>query len=446
LQHKQNMIAFPEEDELITQAKEASKGSFAPMSGFSVGAAVLVQDTKGNCRIYKGSNYETQNYRSVCAEKHSLQSAHLDCSIQDSLSPKFLAIAIYSPNSADFIVPCGDCRQALFEQNPEMKVICLDNKGNKQEYLAKDLLPNGFRLTQAAGKGIESPLLEYIVHYPVFAGKLELLAGIEGLITVGSPARAEKLAKFLRAGSQLGPAIIDEYCHLASKSTDREYSLFTAHWPEKNLKIGIASHGIGASGVEIMLAELSALVTLANQESGRKTETTNSPLKAVIRSGTRGTIADVKLGTIGISTTCHSEASSNEPSPELLQTLQACAKQNSDLLSESGPCLSAQFFWSGQGRTSFPLLGKAAAKESENDTYLRSLLKKGIKWIEMEDFYLNHFAQNFGIASASLGVVVAKRYDAELDKFVLSYDKQAKGDFELKPALIALDALYKFLK
>jgi homotetrameric cytidine deaminase len=429
--------------QLISEAKKAAEHSFACLSGFKVGAALLIEDFAGEQHIVKGSNYETQNYRSVCAEKHALQTAHLNHS-QAGNSPKFLKIAIFSPKSSEPIFPCGDCRQALFEQNPNLVVLALGANGSSAEYTAQELLPHGFRLATEAEKfdkkpivteAIEDPLQDYTVHFPVIQSKLSLLKNIQGLIVVGSPIRAAKLARYFRQFKDWETATVSTYCHIVTGETDREYSLFVVEWPKAKFKIGIASHGIGASGVEILLSELSALFAMANHSK-------INPIKAVIRSGTRGTLADVPLGTIALTTKAYNEHSHNFPDAELTNCLRQAAKSSSYLL-EEGSCLSAQFFWSGQGRTPFPMLNKQP--KTQNDDYLRGWMSEGIKWIEMEDYYLNHFAQKYGIASAAVGVAIAKRYDSKTNKFVLSYDSQTKKDRELVPAELALVALKDYL-
>ena len=531
---------------LIEKAKEAAQGSYSPMSGFAVGAALLIEDQNKQKQFVKGTNYETQNYRSVCAEKHALQSAHLNFGHKNQF-PKLVKIAIYSPNSNEPIVPCGDCRQALFEQNPDLNVLCIGANQTYREFKVHELLPFGFRLnlnsTASREKsydpsdlqlneegiylesdfistptpqqneasrlvsghkgvpkeGFESPLSgdlgvlrsilnadthtqpltvpnlqsqnsnifastlrDYIVHLPVIENKLADLVGLESLIVVGSPARAQKLLNYFKQRFSSdsthvssnnvidwGVADILNYCHIVSGNTDREYSLFIIHWPDIDFKVGIASHGIGASGVEIVLSEVSALIALANskymiKDYAQNTNQSKTPLKAVIRSGTRGTISNASLGTIAITTEAFSEQDQILPNSDLTEELENAAKELG-LSVEKGACLSAQFFWSGQGRTPFPLLKQDKdSLDKKNNTYLRSLQTKGIKWIEMEDYYLHHFSLEYGIASASLGLVIAKRYDELTDQFLLSYDSETKKDKELAPAEIALLSLKNF--
>lgn len=505
---------------LIEKAKEAAQGSYSPMSGFAVGAALLIEDQNQNKQFVKGTNYETQNYRSVCAEKHALQSAHLNFGHKNQF-PKLIKIAIYSPNSNEPIVPCGDCRQALFEQNPDLNVLCIGANQTYREFKVHELLPFGFRLNpdsseeqsnkhncshshqalplsnvstvakkdipvepiissevnievvsekitqQNIGKNSDSnifasTLRDYIVHLPVIENKLADLVGLESLIVVGSPARAQKLLNYFKQRFSSdsthvssnnvidwGVADISNYCHIVSGNTDREYSLFIIHWPDIDFKVGIASHGIGASGVEIVLSEVSALIALANskyliKQNAQNTNQSKIPLKAVIRSGTRGTISNASLGTIAITTEAFSEQDQILPNSDLTEELENAAKELG-LSVEKGACLSAQFFWSGQGRTPFPLLRQDKnSLDIKNNAYLRSLQTKGIKWIEMEDYYLHHFSSEYGVASASLGLVVAKRYDELTDQFLLSYDSDTKKDKELAPAEIALLSLKNF--
>jgi cytidine deaminase/uridine phosphorylase len=490
------------------------------MSGFAVGAALLIEDQNQNKQFVKGTNYETQNYRSVCAEKHALQSAHLNFGHKNQF-PKLIKIAIYSPNSNEPIVPCGDCRQALFEQNPDLNVLCIGANQTYREFKVHELLPFGFRLNpdsseeqsnkhncshshqalplsnvstvakkdipvepiissevnievvsekitqQNIGKNSDSnifasTLRDYIVHLPVIENKLADLVGLESLIVVGSPARAQKLLNYFKQRFSSdsthvssnnvidwGVADISNYCHIVSGNTDREYSLFIIHWPDIDFKVGIASHGIGASGVEIVLSEVSALIALANskyliKQNAQNTNQSKIPLKAVIRSGTRGTISNASLGTIAITTEAFSEQDQILPNSDLTEELENAAKELG-LSVEKGACLSAQFFWSGQGRTPFPLLRQDKnSLDIKNNAYLRSLQTKGIKWIEMEDYYLHHFSSEYGVASASLGLVVAKRYDELTDQFLLSYDSDTKKDKELAPAEIALLSLKNF--
>jgi len=41
-------------------------------------------------------------------------------------------------------VPCGPCRQVLYEFNPEMWIVCADLQGNRRVYSLPELLPEPF--------------------------------------------------------------------------------------------------------------------------------------------------------------------------------------------------------------------------------------------------------------------------------------------------------------
>ena len=101
--------------ELICQAQQASKKSYSPYSNFRVGAAIVCDDGS----IFQGTNIENRSYGlTICAERNAVFSAvvagHRNCS----------AIAVYSPDSAYPLPPCGACRQVLSEfAGPECRVI-----------------------------------------------------------------------------------------------------------------------------------------------------------------------------------------------------------------------------------------------------------------------------------------------------------------------------------
>lgn len=132
------------EKKLIEAAKEATKRAYAPYSGFSVGAAVLLE----NGEIISGNNQENAAYPSgLCAERTTVFFANAAYPDQ-----KIEAIAIAAWHKGEFtnnvITPCGACRQVLLETENRfkspMKVMMY---GNDTVYVlgsAKDLLPLSF--------------------------------------------------------------------------------------------------------------------------------------------------------------------------------------------------------------------------------------------------------------------------------------------------------------
>lgn len=125
-------------DELMNNAKEASKNSYSPFSRFAVGAAVYASSGK----IYRGCNVENSSFGlTICAER---------CAIFKAVSEgerELLAVAIYSPNT-DSCYPCGACRQVMYEFQPddyEFDVVT-ENMGELEIKKLSYFLPNGFRI------------------------------------------------------------------------------------------------------------------------------------------------------------------------------------------------------------------------------------------------------------------------------------------------------------
>ena len=99
-----------EEDRRLTDlAKEATRRSYSPYSGFSVGAAALL----ANGATVTGSNQENAAYPSgICAERTTLFYANSQYPDQ---AVKTLAIAARTVSGFidTPIPPCGACRQVL---------------------------------------------------------------------------------------------------------------------------------------------------------------------------------------------------------------------------------------------------------------------------------------------------------------------------------------------
>ena len=124
--------------ELIALAAQARKMSYAPYSGFHVGAALLGKSGK----VYTGCNVENAAYSPTnCAERTALFKA-----VSEG-EREFTAIAIVGGMGEminDFCVPCGVCRQALAEFcGPNFRVV-LGTPENYKAYTLAELLPFSF--------------------------------------------------------------------------------------------------------------------------------------------------------------------------------------------------------------------------------------------------------------------------------------------------------------
>ena len=120
--------------ELLRIANEALKNSYAPYSGYRVGAALFTKTGK----VYTGTNIENASYGlTICAERVALFNA------VNEGEREFIAIAIVSDDPSNPPFPCGACRQVLAEFSPSMEIIV--KKGDEVIIKnLKELLPYSF--------------------------------------------------------------------------------------------------------------------------------------------------------------------------------------------------------------------------------------------------------------------------------------------------------------
>lgn len=120
---------------LYNIADDVKKNAYAPFSNFSVGAALLTESGK----VYTGVNVENSSYGgAICAERTAFVKA-----VSEG-ERKFKAIAVAS--SGGEALPCGICRQFMYEFEPELDVITGVNEDNLRVQKLNELLPEGFRL------------------------------------------------------------------------------------------------------------------------------------------------------------------------------------------------------------------------------------------------------------------------------------------------------------
>ncbi len=130
--------------ELLLSAMETAKNAYAPYSRFKVGAAVRLESGK----IVSGTNVENAAYPSgICAERTALSGAS---SNYPGDKPEAIAVAAIAEQelSQEPVSPCGNCRQAIAEEekrNGKNIRIILGSK-NKIRVIERgsDLLPLQF--------------------------------------------------------------------------------------------------------------------------------------------------------------------------------------------------------------------------------------------------------------------------------------------------------------
>ena len=122
-------------EELLRLAERAALNSYSPYSHFRVGAALECADGT----IFTGCNVENAAYGcSICGERTAMVKAvsegHRD----------FVRLAVTSPDSRDWAMPCGECRQFMAEFNLDMDVIVGRQDGQYIIYKVRELLPYSF--------------------------------------------------------------------------------------------------------------------------------------------------------------------------------------------------------------------------------------------------------------------------------------------------------------
>lgn len=114
--------------------------SYAPYSGFKVGAALLTK----NGEIYTGCNIENAAYTPTnCAERTAFFKA-----VSEGVR-EFQAICIVGGKDGvltEYAAPCGVCRQVMMEFcDPEtFRIILAVDQENYDIFTLKELLPLGF--------------------------------------------------------------------------------------------------------------------------------------------------------------------------------------------------------------------------------------------------------------------------------------------------------------
>ncbi|MDD7740673.1 MAG: cytidine deaminase [Fusicatenibacter sp.] len=126
--------------EMIALAMKQLKFSYAPYSGYKVGAVLLTKEGK----FYTGCNIENAAFTPTnCAERTAFFKA-----ISEG-EKNFSAICIVGGKDGrveEYASPCGVCRQVMMEFcNPDtFQIILAISKEQYEIFSLKELLPKGF--------------------------------------------------------------------------------------------------------------------------------------------------------------------------------------------------------------------------------------------------------------------------------------------------------------
>ncbi|MET7799757.1 cytidine deaminase [Streptomyces decoyicus] len=131
------MSTAPDWEALRRQARDAMSRAYAPYSGYPVGAAALV----GDGRTVTGCNVENASYGlGLCAE------CGLVSALFASGGGRLTAFTCVD-GAGELLVPCGRCRQLLYEHGgPELLV---DTAAGIRPL--SELLPDAFGAGHLAG-------------------------------------------------------------------------------------------------------------------------------------------------------------------------------------------------------------------------------------------------------------------------------------------------------
>ncbi len=117
---------------LIIEAIAAREKAVAPYSNYRVGAALQTSDGT----IIHGCNIESKAYpTTLCAERVAIFSAI------SSGHSRITAMALVTEDGA---MPCGSCRQIMYEFLGDVPIIVSDIHQNYQELTISELLPHPF--------------------------------------------------------------------------------------------------------------------------------------------------------------------------------------------------------------------------------------------------------------------------------------------------------------
>ena len=121
--------------DLYKTALAAAENAYAPFSDFKVGAALLT----GSGKVYTGVNVENSSYGgTICAER----TAFVKAVSEGEREFRAISIAVAGVEA----LPCGICRQFMYEFEPELDVITGKDEENLRVQKLNVLLPEGFRL------------------------------------------------------------------------------------------------------------------------------------------------------------------------------------------------------------------------------------------------------------------------------------------------------------
>jgi cytidine deaminase len=129
---------------LLEAARQVRRNSYSPYSRFPVGAALLAADG----RLFTGVNVENASYGlGTCAERSAVARAIAEG------TRAFRAVAVVGPRDDEPCLPCGSCRQILYEFAPDLHVVVTGDEAGPRVHRLRALLPEAFGSDALRGAG-----------------------------------------------------------------------------------------------------------------------------------------------------------------------------------------------------------------------------------------------------------------------------------------------------
>lgn len=129
---------------LVAYAARAREASYAPYSGYRVGAAIVADDE----RVFFGCNVENASYGlSLCAERTAIASAV-------AAGVKRIVAVVVVTDAELPGMPCGACRQWMAEfGGDDLVVVAANVVGVERRFTLGELLPAAFHLNPRGASG-----------------------------------------------------------------------------------------------------------------------------------------------------------------------------------------------------------------------------------------------------------------------------------------------------
>lgn len=125
--------------DLVSAARAAAEGAYAPYSGFRVGAVVVGSGGE----VFTAGNVENAAYPATqCAEANAIAAA-VSHGVRDIDT---VAVACIDAADVEGAYPCGRCRQIMSEFDARTILVTAAEGSEIREHTLDDLLPYRFSL------------------------------------------------------------------------------------------------------------------------------------------------------------------------------------------------------------------------------------------------------------------------------------------------------------